>query len=77
MKHICFRTFMTEGSGVRREAAVAGEAVVILHTGAVILAQAAVAAAVSGTAGSHSGRHPRPLLQIQSLPVELQRTNAA
>lgn len=70
-------TFMAEGAGEGREAAVAGEAAVILHTAAVILTQAAVAAAVSGTSSRHSGRDLRPLLQIQSLPVQLQRANAA
>ncbi len=70
-------TFVAEGAGEGREAAVAGEAAVILHTAAVILAQAAVAAAVSGTSRRHSGRDLRPLLQIQSLPVQLQRANAA
>lgn len=68
---------MAEGAGEGREAAVAGEAAVILHTAAVILAQVPVAAAVSGTSGRHSGRDLRPLLQIQSLPVQLQRANAA
>lgn len=68
---------MAEGAGEGRGAAVAGEAAVILHTGAVILAQAAVAAAVSGASGRHSGRDLRPLLQIQSLPVQLERANAA
>ncbi len=70
-------TFVAEGAGEGREAAVAGEAAVILHTAAVILAQTAVAAAVSGTSRRHSGRDLRPLLQIQSLPVQLQRANAA
>lgn len=68
---------MTEGSSEGWETAVAAEAAVILHTDAVILAQVPVAAAVSGTSRRHSGRDLGPLLQIQRLPVELQRTNAA
>lgn len=68
---------MTEGSSEGWETAVAGEAVVILHTGAVILAQVPIAAAVSGTSRRHFGRDLCPLLQIQRLPVQLQRTNAA
>ncbi len=74
---LSFSTSMAEGAGEGREAAVAGEAAVILHAAAVILAQAAVAAAVSGTSGRHSGCDLRSLLQIQSLPVQLQRANAA
>lgn len=70
-------TFLTEGSSVGREAAVTGEACVPLHTAATVLAQAPIAAAVSRTAGPHTGGDLRPLLQVQRLPVQLQGSDAS
>lgn len=68
---------MTEDPRVRREPTVALEAVDLLHAAAVVLAEGAVAAAVTRAARSDSRRDPRPLLQVQGDAVQLQRADAA
>ena len=70
-------TCVAEDSSVRRQAAVAVEAVDSLHTAASVLAERAVAAAVTRAAGSDPGCDPGPLLQVQGDAVQLQRANAA
>ena len=70
-------TCVAEDSSVRRQAAVAVEAVDSLHTAAPVLAERAVAAAVTRAAGSDPGCDPGPLLQVQGDAVQLQRANAA
>ena len=70
-------TCVAEDPGVRRQAAVTVEAVGSLHTAAVVEAERAVAAAVTRAAGLNPGCDLRPLLQVQSDAVHLQRANAA
>jgi len=63
---------MAEGSSVRRQAAVAVEAAGSLHAAALVLAERAVAAAVTRAAGLDPGGDLRPLLQVQGDAVQLQ-----
>ena len=68
---------MAEDPGVGRLATVTVEAVCPLHTAAVVLAERAVAAAVTRAAGPDPGRDPGPLLQVQGDAVQLQGADAA
>ena len=60
---------MAEGPGVGRQATVAEESPGPLHTVAQVVAQRAVAAAVSGAAGPDPRGEAGPLLQVQSVSV--------
>ena len=68
---------MTEGPGVGRRAAVAGETLAPLHTAALVAAQRTVAAAVAGAAGPDPRGDAGPLLQVLGLLVQPQRPDAA
>jgi len=68
---------MAEDAGVGGQATVAGEAPRFLHTAALVAAQRAVAAAVSGAAGPDPRGDPGPLLQVQGLSVQPQQADAA
>lgn len=72
-----FLTFVTEGARVWRGATVAGEAVMLVQALASVLTQVPVAAAVAWASGADAWCDLRPLLQIQRLPVQLQRPDAA
>lgn len=74
---MCACTCVAEGSGVRRQAAVAQEAVGPLGAAAPVAAQRPVAAAVTRAAGPNPRRDPRPLLQVQRDAVQLQGADAA
>lgn len=68
---------MTKGAGEGRQPAVAGEAVVSLHTHTLVLAEGAVAAAVARTPRSDPRGDLGPSLQVQSDAVQLQGANAS
>ena len=70
-------TCLAEDPRVRRQAAVAVEAVVSLQAAALVPAEGAVAAAVARTAGPDPRCDPGPLLQVQGDAVQLQGANAA
>lgn len=70
-------TLVTGGSPVGRLRAVAHVAVALLDAPPAVVAEAAGAAAVSGTAGTHARRHLGPLLQVKAHAVDGQRPDAA
>ncbi|MEQ2191852.1 hypothetical protein XENOCAPTIV_003452, partial [Xenoophorus captivus] len=70
-------TCVAEDSSVSRQAAVTVEASGSLHTAALVIAQRAVAAAVTRATGSNPGRDLGPFLQVQSDAIQLQRADAA
>ena len=70
-------TCVTEDSSEGRQSTVTVEAAGSLHTAALVLAERAVAAAVTWAAGSNPWRDLRPLLQVQGDTVQLQRANTA
>lgn len=71
------RTFVTKGSSEGRVPAVAGEAVLPLHTHPLVLTEGAVAAAVARAPGSDPRGDLGPSLQVQSDAVQLQGADAS
>lgn len=69
-------TCMTEDPSKGRLAAVTGEPVRFFHTNPIVLAELAIAATMTRASRSDSRRYLRPLLQIQSNPVQLQGADA-
>lgn len=70
-------TLVTGGPSVGRLRAVAHVTVALLDAPPAVVAEAAGAAAVAGTAGAHARRHPGPLLQVKAHAVDGQRPDAA
>lgn len=68
---------MTKGSSVGRLATVTGKTIGFFYTETLVLAQRAIAAAVARAARSDPGGDHRPLLQVQSDTIQLQRADAA
>lgn len=71
------RTSLTEGSRISRWATVTGKAVGSLHTASLVLAECAVAAAVTWTTSLDPWGDLCSLLQVQGDTVQPQRANAA
>lgn len=72
-----FPTFVTKGSSEGRVPAVAGKAVLPLHTYTLVLTEGAVAAAVARAPRSDPRGDLGPFLQVQSDAVQLQGANAS
>lgn len=70
-------TLIAGGSSVGGLRAVAHVAVALLDAPPPVVAEAAGAAAVAGTARAHPRRHLGPLLQVQAHAVDGQRPDAA
>lgn len=70
-------TFFAEGPRKSRRATVTGEAVGSLHAATPVLAEGAVAAAVTRTSGPNARSYLCPLLQVQRGAIQLQRADAA
>lgn len=69
-------TSFAEGPRESRQATVTGEAVGSLHAATPVLAEGAVAAAVTQTSGPNTRSYLCPLLQVQCDAVQLQRADA-
>lgn len=70
-------TSFAEGPRESRRATVTGEAVGSLHAATPVLAEGAVAAAVTWTSGPNTWSYLCPLLQVQRDAIQLQRADAA